>query len=126
MLEVEQKFRVPDHAAVRAALARLKAIDAGRERQVDFYFNPPDRDFRATGEALRVRSGHSANVLTYKGPKEAGPVKTRTEIELPFEAGVNRLDDAGRLTGPIGFQLCHGDKATAASFKNLYVRPRKP
>jgi Domain of Unknown Function (DUF1080) len=39
---------------------------------------------------------------------------------------VDVVDEAGRLTGPIGFQLCHGDKATAASFKNLYVRPRTP
>jgi Domain of Unknown Function (DUF1080) len=42
---------------------------------------------------------------------------------------VDVVDAAGRSTGPIGFQLCHGDKPTAASFKNLYVRavtaPRK-
>jgi 3-keto-disaccharide hydrolase len=35
---------------------------------------------------------------------------------------VDVVDDPGRLTGPIGFQLCHGDKPTAAAFKNLYVR----
>ena len=39
---------------------------------------------------------------------------------------VDVVDEGGRLTGPIGFQLCHGDKATAASFKNLYVRRLKP
>jgi Domain of Unknown Function (DUF1080) len=36
---------------------------------------------------------------------------------------VDVVDAAGRSTGPIGFQLCHGDKPTTASFKNLYVRP---
>ncbi len=35
---------------------------------------------------------------------------------------VDVFDEPGRLTGPIGFQLCHGDKPTAASFRNLYVR----
>jgi Domain of Unknown Function (DUF1080) len=35
---------------------------------------------------------------------------------------VDVVDEVGRSTGPIGFQLCHGDKPTAASFKNLYVR----
>jgi hypothetical protein len=35
---------------------------------------------------------------------------------------VDVVDEPGRLAGPIGFQLCHGDKPTAASFKNLYVR----
>ena len=39
---------------------------------------------------------------------------------------VDVVDEPGRLTGPIGFQLCHGDKATAASFKNLYVRRLQP
>ena len=39
---------------------------------------------------------------------------------------VDIVDEGGRLTGPIGFQLCHGEKATAASFKNLYVRRLKP
>jgi hypothetical protein len=32
-------------------------------------------------------------------------------------------DEKGRLTGRIGFQLCHGEnKMTDASFKNVYVR----
>jgi hypothetical protein len=35
---------------------------------------------------------------------------------------IDVVDEPGRLTGPIGFQLCHGDKPTAASFRNLYVR----
>ena len=36
---------------------------------------------------------------------------------------VDVVDDKGRLTGPIGFQLCHGDKGTDASFKNIVIRP---
>ena len=33
-------------------------------------------------------------------------------------------DEKGRLSGPIGFQLCHGEKKmTDASFKNVYIRP---
>ena len=35
---------------------------------------------------------------------------------------VDVVDDKGRLSGPIGFQLCHGDKGTDASFKNVVVR----
>jgi hypothetical protein len=36
---------------------------------------------------------------------------------------VDAVDEKGRLTGPIGFQLCHGGKPTAASFKNVVYRP---
>jgi len=33
-------------------------------------------------------------------------------------------DEQGRLTGRIGFQLCHGEnRMTQASFKNVYLRP---
>ncbi|MEO6992102.1 MAG: DUF1080 domain-containing protein, partial [Lacunisphaera sp.] len=36
---------------------------------------------------------------------------------------VDVVDEKGRLSGPIGFQLCHGDKGTDASFKNVVIRP---
>jgi Domain of Unknown Function (DUF1080) len=36
-------------------------------------------------------------------------------------------DEPGRLTGAIGFQLCHGEgKATDVSFKNVYIRALPP
>jgi hypothetical protein len=37
---------------------------------------------------------------------------------------IDVVDDKGLLTGPIGFQLCHGQgKMTDASFKNVVYRP---
>ena len=37
---------------------------------------------------------------------------------------IDIVDEPGRLTGAIGFQLCHGEKKmTDASFKNVYLRP---
>ena len=39
---------------------------------------------------------------------------------------VDVVDEGGKLTGPIGFQLCHGDKATDASFRSLHVRAIRP
>ena len=36
-------------------------------------------------------------------------------------------DEKGRLTGAIGFQLCHGEKKlTDVSFRNVYIRPLAP
>ena len=35
---------------------------------------------------------------------------------------VDVQDEKGRATGRIGFQLCHGNKKTEASFKNVKVR----
>ena len=87
MLEVEVKYRVSDHAPVRAKLTAWGADPRPVREDCDHYFAAPDRDFAATDEAVRLRTTGPANVFTYKGPKRAGPTKTRTEIEVPIEPG---------------------------------------
>ena len=87
MLEIELKFRRPADAPLREKLAAAGAVPAGTRDERDTYFNAPDRDFAATGEAFRIRRIGANGVLTYKGPKHPGAVKTRTEIEVPLVAG---------------------------------------
>jgi len=97
MYEVELKVRA-DHDRVRE---RLADVDAERERvvrQVDTYYDAPDRDFAETDEALRIRRETPADPpvtvdrgddpdewttveLTYKGPKVDEQSKTREEHE---------------------------------------------
>lgn len=97
-LEVEQKFRVADLDAVRQALVDLGAEPLGEVSQSDQYFAHPARDFRQTGEALRIRSTDKAACITYKGPKTDAIVKTRPEIELPLgEAGAEFADMLAKL-----------------------------
>ena len=115
MLEIEQKFRVLDHAAVRAALARMGGESAGVVAEEDLYFNAPDRDFAATGEAFRLRRVGDVNVLTYKGPKRAGPVKTRPEIELTVAGGDAGAATAAALLAGLGYRpvaVVRKDRAT--------------
>ncbi len=50
----------------------------------------------------------------------------RIEAWLNGVKTIDVVDEKGRPSGPIGFQLCHGDKATDASFKNVYVRALPP
>lgn len=83
-LEIEQKFRVDSHDGVRSKLQALGATAAGIVEQADQYYAHPSRDFRQTGEALRVRRWGGHAVVTYKGPKLDTQVKTRPEIELPL------------------------------------------
>lgn len=87
MLEVEVKYRVADHAPVRAHLARWGAVATPVREDRDHYFSAPDRDFATTDEAVRLRATGPANVLTYKGPKRDADTKTRREIELALEPG---------------------------------------
>src|SRR5690242_8827045 len=87
MLEVEMKFPVSDFADVENALARVGARPECIRRDIDHYFNAPDRDFARTDEALRLRRIDAANFVTYKGPKQDAQTKTRTEIEVPLAEG---------------------------------------
>lgn len=104
MLEVEVKYRVPDMAAVASRLLALGAERAGEAVEADHYYNAPDRDFRATGEAFRLRRVGDANRFTYKGPKREGPTKTRTEIELGVEPGDSGAAVAERLLLSLGYR----------------------
>ena len=86
-LEAECKFRVRHHQPVIDALIGLHAVAIGTESHCDTYLRHPSRDFRTTDEALRIREIDGLPYLTYKGPRLSGPIKIRTEIELPLHRG---------------------------------------
>lgn len=93
MLEVEAKYRVPAGWVLPPGLAAPEPV----ERHADHYLAAPDRDFRLTGEAFRLRAVDGRNVLTYKGPKQPGAVKARAEVEVPVADG-----DPSPLLGLLG------------------------
>ncbi len=102
--EVELKYRDVDHDALRRALEALGAEEGATLDEEDLYLNHPARDFAASNEAFRVRSIGEDNRVTYKGPKEPGPTKTREEIEVPFAPGPLRLDELTRMFDVLGFR----------------------
>lgn len=102
--EVEQKFPVPDMAAVQKRLAELGAAVAAWQLEVDLYFAHPAKDFARTDEALRIRTIGTANYVTYKGPKIDQTTKTREEIELPLPGGPQGYADGQRLLEALGFR----------------------
>jgi len=82
MLEVEIKAQ--SSATAEEGVRRLgKFLHC--EAQADTYFQHPSRDFRKTDEALRIREAGGKYLLTYKGPKAAGDLKIRKEIESPVQ-----------------------------------------
>jgi adenylate cyclase class 2 len=104
MLEIEQKFRVPDRARLRERLVAAGARFSETVKQSDAYFAHPARDFAATDEALRIRSTGDENVITYKGPKQQHAVKTRREVELPLAAGAKGAAEFAELLTLLGFR----------------------
>jgi pantoate--beta-alanine ligase len=103
MLEVEMKFRVDDTAALAAKLAKWKRLPDRKE--VDHYFNAPDRDFARTDEAFRIRSVGNKNFVTYKGPKTDTVPKTRFELELPLADGPAAADEWKEFLDRLGYRL---------------------
>lgn len=92
-MEVEAKYRVADATLLEKKLENLGAQFLSQEKHRDTYLRHPCRDFRITEEALRLRWVDGKPWITYKGPRQPGPVKVRPETEL--ELGT--ADDASWL-----------------------------
>ena len=104
MLEIEMKFPVRDFDAVTEHLARWQAAAQPTIDEADHYFNAPDRDFARTDEAFRLRCIGSANRVTYKGPKQGGPTKTRIEIEIGLDPGPEAAEQFRRMVQCLGYR----------------------
>jgi len=102
MLEVELKFPLDNVLSLRERLAKIGAIAKGVVAQSDAYLNHPSRDFAVTDEALRIRTVGDESVVTYKGPKQSGVVKTRFELELPLAA--QTAEGWGEVLTRLGFR----------------------
>lgn len=85
MFEVEMKFRLRDAAAFEDRLKKTFQTNFISENvEEDLYFQRVSRDFRETGEALRIRRVGSDLKITYKGPRLDQVTKMREEIEIPL------------------------------------------
>ena len=109
MLEAEQKFRIQDCAAVIDNLRGLGFVIVKAEQHEDTYLRHPARDFATSGEALRLRCIDGTKVVTYKGPRFAGPVKIRPEIELPI---AGELAEWLRMWQLLGFTIAERVRKT--------------
>lgn len=105
-LEIEAKLRVTDLAEVRRRLRAAAAHADGELLEVNRYFDTADHALLSRDSGLRVRTTASVwqnqtrHVVTYKGPRQAGELKRREEIE--FE--VSDADLAGQLLANLGYQ----------------------
>lgn len=112
MIEVELKAALTEEQA-EAMEQVLKALGFRPHRtvrEIDVYLNGgPERDFRRTDEALRLRTcrdlsaGTEETLLTYKGPKLDERSSTRRE----YETTVGDLETAQSLLGALGFAAAY-------------------
>src|ERR1700722_7111130 len=96
-LEIEAKMQVTDLAVVRARLKSAGAKFVGKRQETNIFFDTPDANLRASDKGLRLRgnrglkTGHTEYVVTFKGPRRPGKLKSRPEIEFT-------VDDPDALT----------------------------
>lgn len=98
MIETEIKLRWPGDAD--SALAHIEAggyAAAPRLLEADQLFDLASSDLRRDHRVLRLRISGGKATVTYKGPPESGPYKSREEIEFnvddpeAFETVLSRL-----------------------------------
>lgn len=98
MIEVEIKAKVNNDGELRDKLRLMGYVLKDNIREEDLYFNAPDRDFRMTDEALRIRrtivqdSGVERIYMTYKGNKLDRVSMARKEIETSI-SDFDRMKD---------------------------------
>src|SRR5260370_5588882 len=104
MLEIEQKYANAASAAIEPRLAAWGVTGHEDEEESDDYYNAPDRDFKQTDEAFRLRRIGAKNFLTYKGPKQKAAVKIRTELEVPLPDGDEEARQFAELFKHLGYR----------------------
>ncbi len=86
-LEVEAKFKVKDLETIENQLKDLNAEFVHIVRQTDTYFS--SRKVMRKGTGMRIRKEKTADgeltMITFKGPRQRGEFKSRTEIELEID-----------------------------------------
>ncbi|MEI6246443.1 MAG: class IV adenylate cyclase [Acidobacteriota bacterium] len=100
MIEQEIKLRFDTHEAARQAVITAGGRLVRSERPLDDrYLDTADDHLGNERCALRIRREPGVTTLTFKGPIEAGPVKSREEIETT----VADADIAEALFGKLGY-----------------------
>ena len=82
MIEHEVKLRFPDVEAARRAVESAGGrLVVSRRLLDDHLFDHATLELRRRNIALRLRRDDGRAILTFKGPRQAGPLKSREEIE---------------------------------------------
>lgn len=100
-VETEVKLRMPGPAEARALVRDLGAQPVrARHFEDNVLFDDVTGTLIASGCALRVRITDTGAVLTFKGPRREGAVKSRAEIETAVADGAALLG----ILGGLGFR----------------------
>jgi adenylate cyclase class 2 len=104
-VEIEAKMKVNDLAVIKQRLIACGATLIGEFLERNTFFDTEDRTLLAADEGLRLRqnldlnTGKSVCIMTFKGPRQHGQLKSREETETT----VGSFADASGLIERMGF-----------------------
>jgi len=104
-IEIEAKLKVDSHSQVKEKLVEIGGEFLEEQLQRDYYFDNTNSTLSKTDRALRLRRQLAGErekfILTYKGAREKGQLKTRQEIEVEVADG----DMTRKLLSAIGYEM---------------------
>lgn len=104
--EIEAKAQVDDASIVESRVRQSGGYLIGEKKQVDIYLSHPCRDMMAADEALRLRLEGGACVVTFKGARMKGSLKSREELEFSVGDWEKALEVFKRLGFKPGAKVC--------------------
>lgn len=104
--EIEVKAPVEDARGVESKVRESGGVFLGEKTQVDIYLSHPCRDLRAADEALRLRLEGGGCLVTFKGARSKGDLKSREELEFAVGDGGKALEVFLRLGFKVGARVC--------------------
>jgi adenylate cyclase class 2 len=118
-LEIEIKLSMANAGAALELLART-GFAAVHERafESNIVFDTPTAELATSGRLLRLRSFLGEAILTFKGPAEPGPHKSRPEIETP----VGDFFALRRIIEALGY----GPRFRYEKYRTTFARPGEP
>ena len=105
-VEVEAKLRLSDPEVMHARLVEHGAAHDRDILETNTYFDRADGDLKSSDQGLRIRvevdqaTGESQTILTHKGPRAHGRLKSRSETEV----GVSDARAGAEMLSALGYE----------------------
>ncbi|MEN3017273.1 MAG: class IV adenylate cyclase [Candidatus Methanosuratincola petrocarbonis] len=104
--EIEAKAPVEDASIIESRVRQSGGELIGEKTQVDIYLSHPCRDMRGADEALRLRLEGGKCVVTFKGARMKGNLKSREELEFSVGEWEKALEVFSRLGFKVAARVC--------------------
>jgi adenylate cyclase, class 2 len=100
-VETEVKIRIANLPAIKDRLLGLGfAPSVQRVFEANTLYDKPDQELRGRGMILRLREAAEKRVITWKGPQQAGPHKSRPELET----AIGSTEVLGQMLEQLGYK----------------------